>query len=347
MRRDRVALAALVALAAAAVVWATSPRKPRLRAMYGGKTPPVGRWPYIASIESGTCTGFLVTPLHVVTAMHCTKDKIGAAGSKVYVGGMRSDDRAEAHTVRRVVASGRGQFVSPSDWAVVELDVPSSRRPVRADGLQTTVTSAEMYGGTLWSAGFGQQPGRMNGAVTLMEAPVKVKRTSDGVLQSSTRSPTTGICGGDSGGPMVVRRPSGDVAVGINTGSEAVGKDCKSQQSDWTLVRPAMLALRGSWALPDLQARLAKCALADRDPTTKACPATHPWDSGTENLGARTPAGYADKRCAATGQCATDLFALYAKQGLPAGVPFLSGTPRPSQARPSQAPNPVRGGKAR
>jgi hypothetical protein len=316
MRRRALVAAAAVALVVAAIVYIAASRRgkpPRRRAMYGGRTPAVGRWPYVVSLKNGECTGFLIDPMHVVTAGHCPQDKVGTPGTRLSIGGMRSDEPADAHRVARVFKVGGGPGVSPRDWAILELERPSIKRPVLANGLQTTVSDAEIFGGDLWGAGFGEQPGRKNPPTTLMEASVKVKlaRGQDaGMFQIALPGAPRGGCPGDSGAPLVLRRQGGaDVVVGIETGAAGGGPECGPHTTLWTPVKPAMQAMKQAYAVNE--ARLQQCAFADR--AANRCPATHPWDTGLQVQG---------KQCAATGQCAVDVFYKYVKLGQASGVPF-------------------------
>jgi hypothetical protein len=282
-------------------------------AVRGGTVPNQGRYPWIASIvgsDGGYCTGFLIDPTHVMTAAHCVLGKIGVAGNRVSIGGMRSDEFAEVRKVTRVWKVGASKTRLPinqrfKDWAILELDSPSTKDPVRVNGFQVTVSDADIANNMLWTVGFGKQPG-VQPPYPLMHASVYVKFDSGALVSKNTLAPH-GTCPGDSGGPLILARADGDVVVGLTSGDEA-GKRCGDAQfSIWTPTRPVMEMF---FRQQDVVARVKACSYVNRG-ADKKCPASHPWYSGTWDQGLGTPAGYAGKHCAKNMRCAVEMYDLY------------------------------------
>jgi secreted trypsin-like serine protease len=137
-------------------------------AVVGGNDAAPGEYPYVAHIlidRSFQCTGTLVTPRYVVTAAHCSSlapggianVPIGQPGQLIelsigahetpstsLLGGYESD--GEKHVAKAVfVNPGWAGLGSVShDAAVIELDTPSSKTPVK-------IASADER--SLWTAG--------------------------------------------------------------------------------------------------------------------------------------------------------------------------------------------------
>jgi trypsin len=218
------------------------------QAVVGGNDADPGEYPYIAHIvidRSFQCTGTLVTPLYVVTAAHCSSlapggianVPIGQPGqlielsigahktpSATLLGGYESE--GEKHVAKTVfVNPGWAGLGSVShDAAVIELDTPSSKAPVKiASAAERSLWTA----GTLATiAGFGVTESDGEQPDVLQEAQVPIVADEDaaeaypylvegvdplfGGFESETQVaagfPQGGVdtCQGDSGGPLLV-----------------------------------------------------------------------------------------------------------------------------------------------
>jgi secreted trypsin-like serine protease len=227
-------------------------------AVVGGNDAAPGEYPYVAHIlidRSFQCTGTLVTPRHVVTAAHCSSlapggianVPIGQPGQLIelsigahetpsasLLGGYQSD--GEKHVARTVfVNPGWAGLGSVShDAAVIELDTPSSKTPVKvASAAERSLWTA----GTLATiAGFGVTEADGEQPVVLQEARVPIVADRDaaaaypylvegvdplfGGFESRTQVaagyPEGGVdtCQGDSGGPLLVPAGSAMRLVG-------------------------------------------------------------------------------------------------------------------------------------
>jgi trypsin len=227
-------------------------------AVVGGNDAAPGEYPYIAHIvidRSFQCTGTLVTPRHVVTAAHCSSltpggianVPIGQPGQLIelsigahktpsasLLGGYQSD--GEKHVAAAVfVNPGWAGLGSVShDAAIIELDTPSSKTPVKiASAAERSLWTA----GTLATiAGFGVTESGGDQPDVLQEARVPIVADRDaaeaypylvegvdpvfGGFESQTQVaagyPQGGVdtCQGDSGGPLLVPAGSGIRLVG-------------------------------------------------------------------------------------------------------------------------------------
>jgi trypsin len=217
-------------------------------AIVGGHDAAPGAYPSVAHIvidRNFQCTGTLVTPTHVVTAAHCgsllpggvANVPIGQPGQLIelsigtyktptssLLGGYRSD--GEVHTAKSVTVNpgwaGLGSV--GHDVAVIELDAPSAKAPVKiASADERSLWTA----GTLATiAGFGVTQADGDQPAVLQEAQVPIVDDAvaaaaypsavDGVdalfggFESATQVaagyPEGGVdsCQGDSGGPLLV-----------------------------------------------------------------------------------------------------------------------------------------------
>ncbi len=227
-------------------------------AIVGGNDAERGEYPYVAHIvidRSFQCTGTLVTPRYVVTAAHCSSitpagvvnTPIGQPGQLIELsigahqtptstldGGYVSD--GEQHVAKNV-------FVNPGwtgigsvshDAAVIELDTPSSKKPVR---IASAAERSLWRAGTMATiAGFGDTEPDGDQPAVLQEArlPIYADRNTakaypyliDGVdplfggFESATQLGAgfqrggVDTCQGDSGGPLLVRTATAMRLVG-------------------------------------------------------------------------------------------------------------------------------------
>jgi trypsin len=222
-------------------------------AVVGGNDAEPGDYPYVAHIvidRSFQCTGTLVTPMHVVTAAHCSSlvpggianVPIGQPGQLIELsigahetpsasltGGYQSD--GEMHVAGAVfVNDGWAGIGSVShDAAVIELDTPSAKTPVK---IASAGERSLWRAGTMATiAGFGVTESGGEQPDVLQEAQVPITPDEvaadaypylvDGVdpvfggFESETQVaagfPQGGVdtCQGDSGGPLLVSAPDG------------------------------------------------------------------------------------------------------------------------------------------
>src|SRR5918996_3342551 len=217
-------------------------------AVVGGNDAAPGEYPYVAHVlidRSFQCTGTLVTPEHVVTAAHCSSlapggianVPIGQPGQLIelsvgahetpeasLLGGVESD--GEEHVARAVfVNPGWAGIGSVShDAAIIELDTPSSKAPVKV--ASATERSLGTAGTLATIAGFGVTESGGEQPDVLQEARVPIVADEDaaeaypylvdgvdplfGGFESETQVaagyPEGGVdtCQGDSGGPLLV-----------------------------------------------------------------------------------------------------------------------------------------------
>jgi trypsin len=218
------------------------------QAVVGGNDAAPGEYPYVAHIvidRSFQCTGTLVTPLYVVTAAHCgslapggiVNVPIGQPGqlielsigahetpSATLLGGYESDGEEHVASAVFVNPGWAGLGSVSHDAAVIELDTPSSKAPVKIASeaersLWTAGTLATIAGFGVTESG-GEQPDVLQEArvpivadeVAAQAYPYLVEGVDPlfGGFESETQVaagfPQGGVdtCQGDSGGPLLV-----------------------------------------------------------------------------------------------------------------------------------------------
>jgi secreted trypsin-like serine protease len=242
------------------------------QAVVGGNDASPGEYPFVAHITIDRlfqCTGTLVTPTHVVTAGHCstitptgfTSTPIGQPGQLVELSigayatpqpyldaGYNGESDGEEHVAKTVsVNPGYLGIGSVShDVAVIELDSPSAKTPVKiASAGERSLWTA----GTLATiAGFGVTEEGGDPPEVLQEARVPI--VADDVAAEAYPYLVEGVdplfggfenrtqvaagyvgtggvdtCQGDSGGPLLVSggggwRLVGDTSYGIGCGDK-------------------------------------------------------------------------------------------------------------------------------
>ena len=190
----------------------------------GGARVPAGRWPDAVAVigDSGTCTGTLIAPDVVLTAGHCAElapTEIVAATTDYGMGGTRL-------AVKSVTAypSWRTSF----DLAVLVLEKPVPGVTPRAVGAACTYDG--LAAGTLVHlVGFGLTTAQGDGTNTaLHEAMAPVVDASCMGAEGCQKAIAPGgefvaggggkdSCFGDSGGPVYLDTPRGQVLVGATS----------------------------------------------------------------------------------------------------------------------------------
>jgi secreted trypsin-like serine protease len=249
----RVLLAAVL-VAALALSSATGARgAPRLRpipsahaAVIGGQAAAPGTFPWMAYIldlrgdEVGQCSGTVVAPNLVLTAGHCAEDmQTGvvneASGYRVATGNVDwaapEAEKQVSDVVRVIPCPCFDRHTLVGDVALLQLSTPTTAPAV--------VLAADASGGTAaLLAGWGEEYYGQAAAVEQLQwAPTVVESPGSCEREASLLSPasdvcaigrpshTTGVCFGDSGGPLLVAEPSaagGMVQIGIT--SHAAGE---------------------------------------------------------------------------------------------------------------------------
>ncbi len=217
-------------------------------AVVGGNDAAPDEYPYIAHIvidRSFQCTGTLVTPQHVITAAHCgslapggiANVPIGQPGQLIelsigahktptssLLGGYESDGENHVASAVHVNPGWAGLGSVSHDAAIIELDTPSAKTPVKvASAAERSLWTA----GTMATiAGFGVTEADGEQPEVLQEARVPIVADSDaanaypylvdgvdplfGGFENETQVaagfPNGGVdtCQGDSGGPLLV-----------------------------------------------------------------------------------------------------------------------------------------------
>jgi hypothetical protein len=222
----------------------------------GGTDAQPGTFPWIARVldfrgeQLGECSGTVLAPNLILTAGHCAENyETGVvnepAGYLVLTGTLNADarpsERQESAVSRVIVCSCYDRRTDVGDVALLLLSTATSAPPVALAATPPAGTPATI-------AGWGQTEAGHEPSTTLLQsAPTVVQRAaaceSDAppfsppseICALGTPARLSGICEGDSGGPLLVSQPS---AVGgaaeIGLASHAYDECATSSPSVFT-----------------------------------------------------------------------------------------------------------------
>jgi elastase-1 len=183
--------------------------------------------------EVGQCSGTVVAPNLILTAGHCAEDmQTGvaneASGYRVTTGNVdwaaSETERQVSGVTRVIVCSCFDRHTAVGDVALLQLSTPTAAPVVTLAASPGAGTAALLAG---WGEEFAKQGTpveQLRWAQTVVQAPEWCEREASpfsGASEVCTIDPParqTGVCYGDSGGPLLVPEPSavgGMVQIGI------------------------------------------------------------------------------------------------------------------------------------
>lgn len=228
----------------------------------GGSTAPAGAYPGVVALlfkgipstaDAFYCGGTLVGPRHVLTAAHCV-DFLPAGDVEVLVGTQSLASGGQRLAVTATVIHPQwdpNQVVS--DVAVLTLAAPvSGIAPVPFVSAERAEDLLAPEGGTVRIAGWGQSatagtdlfPTELQHAAANLAVQVCSGPTVMCTLPPGAPSAPTGVCFGDSGGPLFSERLVGGRRVQVGVAGFVTAVPCATPGSPDGFAR---LAVLGSW----------------------------------------------------------------------------------------------------
>jgi secreted trypsin-like serine protease len=201
-----------------------------------GQLPSLAFVAYIAEVGRAiTCSGTVVSPWLVLTAAHCAEHRVlepwgGVEGFRVVTGSVdwRSPDRQVLKVSKSYVPFNYSSWNGNRDVALLRLETPTTAPPIplAAREFWKPGARAVIAGWGVVTPHQGPVTRFLHRAETFVRRPAWCRERAPHVAESptnicagGTRLLRTATCPGDSGGPLLSRRPDGRlVEIGVLSG---------------------------------------------------------------------------------------------------------------------------------
>ncbi|OWZ07357.1 Serine protease trypsin-like protein [Phytophthora megakarya] len=166
------------------------------------------------------CGGSLVSPIHVLTTSSCTQNDIRWASiGSLYLDGTKDGEQIKVVSVMNH-ANYSVNMASSNDFALLELDTPSTFKPVKlaaADDsdFEAGVPSTALGWGSTTEGGTASKKLRSVELPLISDKECKQVAAIDETMVCAGGVISKDVCAGDYGGPLVIKSGGKDVLIGV------------------------------------------------------------------------------------------------------------------------------------